>query len=92
MAKGMAKVQDSAQATFGFVLPDDLGLNLATTGDELSERALIFAKQLRHLLLNPIEKRSIINDAVFDYLRETGAIFLAGKVRSVSRSHSTRRG
>ena len=73
MADGVAVVQDGAQATFALVLPDDLGLDLATVGDDVRQSLGIEPQQPRQRALEPAKQRRVSDDPLLDHLGQPGA-------------------
>ena len=70
VADGVAEVQDGPQAALGFVLPNDFSLDLAAAGDDRRQGTHVATEQFGQLTLQLLEQPRIVDDAVFDHLRE----------------------
>src|SRR6266702_623856 len=61
---GMAKIENRAEAGFGFILTDDIGLDFT-----------IALKEFWHLPFQPLEKANIVDDAIFNHFGQTSPEF-----------------
>jgi hypothetical protein len=75
----MAEIQNSPKAALGFILANHVGFDLATPPNDRGERLGITRKHFGKILLEPSEKRSVINDPIFDHLGDARAILTIGK-------------
>ena len=73
MAKGMAKIENGAQARFALVLSHHPGLDLTTALDCMRQRLRVTRHEGRHVVLNPIEKSHVGNRPVLDDFGQAGA-------------------
>src|SRR6185503_11373013 len=81
VANRVAEVQDLPKATLGFVVGDDVGLYLAAARDDIGENIVVQLQQARQIAFQAIEERGVVNNSVFDDLREAGAEFASGQGR-----------
>ena len=73
VSDSVAEVEDRTQTGLVFILRHHLGLDLTTSGNHRAERGRILRQQLGQIALQPAEQFGIINNAVLDHLRQTGA-------------------
>ena len=78
MAEGVAQIQQSAVALFGFVARHDGGFGGAAFADRLRQLRTA-RKHAGPIALQPGEKRRVVDDAVFHHLAITGAKFALGQ-------------
>ncbi len=69
---GVSKIQDGAEAGIGFVLADNIRLDLAAARDDGRQSFGIALEQLGQALFMLRELNRIVNNAVFDDLGQTG--------------------
>jgi len=79
VADGMPIVQNSAQPALALVLRDDLGLDLATVGDDVRRALGVEPQQPRQRALEPAEQCRVVNDSVLDHLGEPGSQLALGQ-------------
>ena len=92
MAKGVAEIQNGAQAVVALVLRHHPGLDLATAFDGVGQRTGVARHQGTDVGLNPVQKRQVGNRAVFDDFGQPGADFaLCQGVNGVQIAHHQQR-
>jgi hypothetical protein len=79
VSDGVAEVEDFAEASFGFVLADDIGLDGAGAGDDGFEGSGAAFEDAGEVLFDSAEEGCVVNDAVFDDFGEAGDEFAVGK-------------
>src|SRR3989339_1269672 len=68
MTKGMPKIQQSAFATFTFVITHDFSLVFTAACNGILQRLDISCQQFFHIGFQPFQKRQVTYQAIFDYL------------------------
>ena len=75
VAKGVAKVQDGAQARFTLVLAHHPGFDLTAAAHGVGQRSAIARQQGIHVRLQPVHEGHVGNRPVFDDFCQPGAEF-----------------
>ena len=75
VAKGVAKVQNSAQARFALVLRHHVGFDLAAALDRMGQRHRVTGQQRIQVGRDPVQKAQVCYRAILDDLGQAGAEF-----------------
>ena len=67
-----AQVQQGADAAFTLVLRHDVGFHGTAAAYGLGQYGFVLGAQRAHILLQPVDKTGITQQAVFDHFRQTG--------------------
>ena len=79
VAKGVAKVQNSAQARFALVLRHHVGFDLAAALDRMGQRHRVTGQQRIQVGRDPVQKAQVCYRAILDDLGQAGAEFALGQ-------------
>ncbi len=79
MADGVAEIKNRAEPALGFVPADDLRLDLTTTRHNGGQGFRVTPQQARHGVLQLPEQGRVMNNSIFDDLRQSSAVFPRGQ-------------